>query len=127
MAESNAKHEKNAAIFVGVLLHSATITHFQHLQTKSYAQHVALGAYYDGIVDLTDKWAEAYQGCYSVIEKYPNDFHAPAKDPVAYLEKIKDFVDVARKQLPDETQLQNIIDEISELIDSTLYKLRNLK
>lgn len=127
MAESNEKYEKKAAIFVEVLLHSATITHFQHLQTKSYSQHVALGAYYDGIVDLADKWAEAYQGCYDIIGSYPNDFHPPAKDPLAYLEKIKDFVDVARKQLPDESQLQNIIDEICELIDSTIYKLKNLK
>jgi hypothetical protein len=28
-----------------------------------------------------------------------------------------------RKAMPDETQLQNIIDEIAGLIDSTLYKL----
>jgi hypothetical protein len=29
--------------------------------------------------------------------------------------------------LPDETQLQNIVDEIAELIDSTLYKLKTFK
>ena len=41
--------------------------------------------------------------------------------------KIKQFVDTIRKVLPDETQLQNIVDEICELIDSTLYKLKTFK
>jgi len=36
-------------------------------------------------------------------------------------------VDSIRKVLPDDSQLQNIIDEASELIDSTIYKLRVLK
>ena len=29
--------------------------------------------------------------------------------------------------LPDDSQLQNIIDEVCELIDSTIYRLRELK
>jgi len=121
-----ASQKDNAATFVAVLLHSSTNTHFMHLQTTSYARHVALNDYYDRIIELADKWAEAYQGCYEVIDKYPSDFHL-ARDPVAYIEKIKDFVDTIRKVLPNETQLQNIVDEIAELIDSTLYKLKTFK
>jgi hypothetical protein len=58
---------KDAAEFVGVLLHSATATHFLHLQTASYAAHKALGHYYENIVVLADKFAEAYQGHYGII------------------------------------------------------------
>ena len=54
-----AKYNESAAAFVSVLFHSATVTHFMHLQTKSFAQHMALGEYYDAIVELADKWAEA--------------------------------------------------------------------
>ena len=97
-----------------------------HLQTKSYSEHKALETYYDEIIDIVDRWAEVFQGCYSVIETYPSDFHI-AKSPLPYLGKIKDFVDSIRKVLPDETQLQNIIDEACELIDSTIYKLKVLK
>jgi hypothetical protein len=121
-----AKYNESAAAFVSVLFHSATVTHFMHLQTKSYAQHVALGEYYDAIVELADKWAEAYQGCYDIITNYPKDFHL-ASEPVKYLMQIKDFVDDIRKDLPSESQLQNIVDEIADQIDSTLYKLRFLK
>lgn len=120
-----ASYQKPAATFVSVLFHSATNTHFMHLQTDSYAKHKALQEYYEGIVDLTDKWAEAYQGCYEKIEKYPADFHL-AEDPVQYIAKIKQFVDAIRKTLPDESQLQNIVDEIADLIDSTAYKLKYL-
>jgi hypothetical protein len=121
-----SKYNESAAAFVSVLFHSATVTHFMHLQTKSFAQHMALGEYYDAIVELADKWAEAYQGCYDIITNYPKDFHL-ATDPVKYLTQIKEFVDDIRKDLPSESQLQNIVDEIADQIDSTLYKLRFLK
>ena len=121
-----SKYNESAAAFVSVLFHSATVTHFMHLQTKSFAQHMALGEYYDAIVELADKWAEAYQGCYDIITNYPKDFHL-ATEPVKYLTQIKDFVNDIRKDLPSESQLQNIVDEIADQIDSTLYKLRFLK
>jgi hypothetical protein len=40
---------------------------------------------------------------------------------------LKNFVNDARQDLPQESQIQNIVDEIAQLIDSTLYKLRFLK
>jgi hypothetical protein len=121
-----SKYNESAAAFVSVLFHSATVTHFMHLQTKSFAQHMALGEYYDAIVELADKWAEAYQGCYDIITNYPKDFHL-ATDPVKYLTQIKEFVNDIRKDLPQDSELNNLVDSIADQIDSTLYKLRFLK
>jgi len=121
-----AEYEKPAGQFVAVLLHSATATHFLHLQSRNYAEHIALAEYYDAIVELADKWAEAYQGCYNIIAGYPSDF-ALAKDAVQYLRKIKAFVDAIRQDLPQDSALQNIVDEIVDQIASTLYKLRFLR
>ena len=122
-----ANYEKPVAQFVAVLLHSGTVTHMQHLATKSYAQHVALGEFYNAIIELADTYAEAYSGAYEQIPitAYSNDFSV-TKDPEAYLQMIKRYVDVHRKDLPDDTALQNIVDEIVGQIDSTLYKLRFL-
>jgi len=117
---------ENMAMFAATMLHSATNTHFFHWSTDSFSKHMALGAYYDEIVDLVDDLVEAYMGCYEKIESFPKVYHLP-KDPVAYMDSLKNFVDDARKDLPQETQLQNIVDEIAQLIDSTLYKLKNLK
>ena len=115
--------QKAAAEFTVNLLHSATVTHLMHLQTKSYSQHVALGDYYDGIVELVDSLVEAYQGSHGVIEEYP-DPHGIYKDPLPYLDNLCNYVEEKRKSLPDDTMLQNIVDEIVQLLDTTIYKLK---
>ena len=116
----------DAASFVSVLFHSGTNAHFMHLQTDSFAAHSALEDYYHQIIDLTDAWAEAYQGVYDIITGYPKDFHL-ATDPVKYLTQIKEFVNDLRKDLPQDSELNNLVDGIADQIDSTLYKLRFLK
>jgi DNA-binding ferritin-like protein len=116
---------EEAAEFVATLLHSSSVTHFMHWSTSSFAHHKALGKYYEQIIKLADRYAEAYMGRYEQLKKFPDEFHS-AKDPVKYLEGMKEFVEEARKELPQDTELQNIIDEIADLINSTLYKLRFL-
>lgn len=117
--------------FIGTLLHSATITHFMHLQTVgegSYAKHKALGAYYDGIVELADSVAEAIQGCeLEIIKAYPKTFANTPMDALAYMESLKQFVAVNRESVSEESNVQNEIDNIVTLIDSTIYKLKFLR
>ena len=50
----------NGSEIVQVLFESRDLTHYWHLQTTSYALHKALNAYYDGILDLTDAFLEAW-------------------------------------------------------------------
>ena len=57
----------NCNEFIGMMFLARDVTHSAHLNTRSYAKHVALGAFYDGIIDLADKFAEAYQGKYGLI------------------------------------------------------------
>lgn len=117
--------EEEASEFIATLLHSSTVTHFMHLSTDSYSVHKALGKYYVQIIDLADAFAEAFQGRYKKIKSYPDDFHS-GKDPVKYLQSLQKFVDGARADLPQDSELQNIIDEIVSLIDKTLYRLKFL-
>lgn len=118
--------EKNMATFVASLLHSATNAHFFHFSTDSFSKHMALGEYYDEIVDLVDSLTEAYMGLYGQIKSFPDAYHKPT-DPVKYLESLQKFVKEARQDLPQDTELQNIVDEIADLINSTNYKLKFLK
>lgn len=117
---------ENVAFFVATLLHSGTNAHFQHWATHSFSAHSALGDYYEEIVELVDQFAEAYMGKYEQLEDFPEEF-VLEKDPVKYLEKIQKFVEESRKLLPQDTELQNLVDEIADLINSTLYKLRFLR
>ena len=50
-------------------MNSRTQAHVFHLTTNSYAQHKALGKYYDAISDLLDAYAEAYMGSYGRLRK----------------------------------------------------------
>ena len=124
MAESE---NKTVALFVATLFHSATVAHFMHLSTDNFARHRALQKYYEEIVDLADAVAESYMGYEEVrLTAWPKEFHL-ASDPVTYLEKLRDFVEEARKVIcPEYTPIQNQIDAIQELMDSTIYKLKFL-
>ena len=120
--------DKNSvAEFIGNLFHSATVTHFMHLQTRSYAEHIALGAYYDEVVDLVDAVAESIQGCYGeVITGYPGMFANVNTTPLEYLKSLQVFVADTRVNMPQESNIQNEIDNVATLIDSTIYKLKFL-
>lgn len=117
---------ENCALFVATLLHSATNTHFFHFTTDSYSRHKALQKYYNGIVVLIDAFTESYAGKYGKFNAFPNVYHQP-KDPLRYMESLQNFVKEARQDLPQDSELQNIIDEIADLINTTTYKLKFLK
>jgi hypothetical protein len=114
--------------FTMCLLHSVTNAHILHLTTKSLSEHVALGAYYGEVGDLVDNFIEAFQGKYGLLHDFTIDYQLPDQ-PVAYMTYLKDEVATLRRseRFPQDSELQNSVDEIAQLIDSTLYKLRFLK
>lgn len=111
-----------------LLFHARTAAHVLHLQARSYATHIALNEFYDAIIPLADSLAEAYQGCYGLIESFPARYTAYT-EPLALMDALTKAIEEKRFDAADkkETQLQNIIDEVVALIDSTTYKLRFLK
>lgn len=109
------------------LLHSATNTHILHLQTKSYAEHQALGDFYDGVVDLTDTLIETWQGRTGTIAQYPSTYNPPKANGLDELMDLATFIDENRNVVGDQSELQNNVDEIRSLVDSTIYKLINFK
>jgi hypothetical protein len=118
----------NAAQFVGQLFLGRNVAHSVHLNTRSYSKHKALGHFYEDVVELADKFAEAYQGRHGLI--------GPIAIPAA--KKTTNIIEFMQDQLADiekgrydvcektDTPIQNIIDEIVGLYLSTIYKLRFL-
>ena len=113
--------------FILTLLHAATNTHILHLQSKSYAEHMALGAFYEALPGLVDTVAESIQGLNEEIIEYPFDYYKPASTGLEELRSLKDYVSEKRNMLPQNSEIQNSIDSIADLIDSTIYKLKFLK
>ena len=117
-----------AADFVGMLFLARDVTHSVHLNTRSYSKHKALQKFYDGIIDLADTFAEAYQGKYGLIG--PITLHSAKKtgNVVEFLEDQLDEIHSVRYEVVDKdcTAIHNIIDEIEGLYMSTLYNLKYL-
>lgn len=116
---------------IALLFLSRDVAHRQHLKVSgpgSYAAHVALGTFYDEVIDLADSLAEAYQGRNGIIEDIPY-LDTDDGDAIAVLEKHMKWIEDNRYEaIPrTDTALQNTVDEIVGLYLSTLYKLKNLK
>lgn len=113
---------------VSDLLFSRNQAHVFHWQTQSFAQHKALEDYYSAIVDLVDSLVESYQGTQSIIKIFSNDEkYVYDGNSISYFETLLTNVQNNRIAFDEETDLQNIVDEIISEIKSLLYKLKNLK
>lgn len=116
-----------AAELIARCFAARTAAHIAHLQTTSYAQHVALDEFYNAIVGLADSFAEAYQGLNGVITEYPPT-PIPTGSPASWLQLLRGWVRTNRDECADgKTELANMVDEILAQLDKTLYKLKTLR
>ena len=122
--------EQLASLF----FHSRTQAHVFHLGVKgpgAFAAHSALNTYYDEIVGLVDGLVESYQGKYGLIKFQPVnglDNNCEIKNIIAYFDKLIAALEKLRQDAKlKDSWIQNQIDNISELLYSTKYKLVNLQ
>lgn len=142
-----ASHKAVAGELVHRCLNAATVAHILHLKTTSFAAHSALGEFYSQVVDIVDGFAESYMGVYGKIDAYPA---APGysdgkdyKEGLALMAELRKWLVENRYSIcpcpkeskteveddddSEDTELQNIVDEVVALIDRTAYKLKFLK
>ena len=118
----------SCADFIGTLFLARDVAHSVHLNTRSFAKHSALNEFYDSIVELADKYAEAYQGRHGLIGPITLMSAKKTGNIVEFLEdSLKDIEEMRYKVCDkNDTALQNIIDEIVGQYLSSLYKLKFL-
>lgn len=131
--ETEEKSENTDFVSViSKLFHSQNQVHIFHLQTKSqtsYAEHMALGGFYDEIGGLIDGLVESYQGKYDILTGYKHegyDNYSGVEQLISYFKDLVKDVETLHKSVK-ESYIQNQLDTVQELIYSTLYKLRFLK
>jgi hypothetical protein len=130
--EKNDNKETNNEDFaemMSILLHSQTQAHTLHLQTETYSEHKALQKYYEGIDGIVDGLVESFQGKYGIIKGYKSmDLQEwkSTEDTVKYMNGLCEKIEELRDCCKD-SYIQNQIDTVCELINSTVYKLRFLK
>jgi len=125
------KSTQPMADFISTLLESRNQAHIFHWQAQgegSDARHRALEAYYDEIVDAVDELVETYQGRYGILHGYKgNAEYLEDQSELKYFEALCMYVDKNRASLPQDSYIQNQIDELVALIEKTKYKLINLR
>lgn len=123
--DQNSPKAKSAELIARCFV-ARNAAHFAHLMTPSYAAHIALNAFYDGIIPLTDAYAEGFIGRYGKFESFPN-IKEPATDGLTIVGNLTKWIDANREILGQFSELQNDLDAILTLCNSTAYKLRELK
>ena len=109
----------------GILFLARDMAHKAHLATDSYAQHMALGEFYDNFADKLDELVESYQGREGLIVIPEMSFHKEA-DPVVMIKTMRRFLDENRDIMCSYREIQNQIDEIIGIMNKALYKLQFL-
>ena len=114
--------------YFGTLQQSFIEVWKDHLSTAKYSDHKALNDYYDDIVDAVDTLIENWQGKYGKTGELKNTMSTEVNKPVEYLESLRDFTIKGRDELisKEDTELWSDIDTILSIIDSTIYKLKEL-
>lgn len=114
---------------IAIMFLSRDEAHKEHLRTDSYARHMALGDFYDAIIDNADTIAETYQGRNGIIGDIPSLEMGNSTDIIETLKRHMDAIEQIRYSAVDrnDTPLQNLIDEAVATYLRTLYKLRRFK
>lgn len=100
--------------------------HLSHWATKSYAEHVALNAFYDGVIDALDSLVEAHQGAFGLIGAVDpsvvnrNNLAEHIKQEARWIEQNADEITQGVRSL------QNLLDGLTDIYLTTYYKLTSL-
>jgi DNA-binding ferritin-like protein len=111
--------------FIGTLLQSqiqSKIYHWTAQEEGSFSAHLALGDYYDEIGDRVDGLVESFQGRYGIIGGF-----RPFTPFREYFTALRKYVETNRFNFTQDTYIQNQVDEVVALIETTLYKTKNLR
>lgn len=117
---------KTAGEFVAMVFLGRDLAHREHLRTRNYAAHVALGTFYEGVIPLIDSFAESFMGRFGENLEIPlmdNDFEGDIADvldqQVAWVEDHREAICPR-----DESALHNEIDAVVALYLRTVFLLR---
>ena len=128
--KSKTPGSNDVSKFISKLLESREMAQVYHWTVKgdmgSHAAHLALEAYYDGVIGFIDDIVEIYQGQYGIIEGYDiiDTTDSKSKDRLDYFKETVEFVKSGRTCIKaEDTHIHNIVDELIALQYKTIYKL----
>ena len=114
---------------VARVFYARNVAQFEHWRASgigSYARHQALGSFYDDVIDALDKLVEAYQGAFELVGTIPAP-KTKAEEIQLILMEDADWIEKNHEKVcKGNRAVGNLLDNVTEVYLSTLYKLRNL-
>lgn len=115
---------------ISEVFYARNVTHWQHWRAKgegSFAKHMALGEFYDGVIDALDPLVEAYQGAFDIVGTVPTP-ESTEIEPLDLLEKQAAWIEENHEEICNGNRaIANLIDSLTGVYLSAIYKLRNLR
>jgi hypothetical protein len=109
------------------VFYARNLAHYDHWRTKSYAQHKALGKFYYGVIEALDALVEAYQGLNGLIGSIPSPTDTKG-DSLKILKADAEWIEANHEEICGGNRaVANLIDNVTGIYLSTIYKLENLK
>lgn len=111
------------------VFYARNVAHFEHWRAEGvggYARHVALGEFYEGVIEAVDKLVEAYQGAFELVGAIPMP-KTKAEDILMLLVEDAEWIEKNHEKIcKGNRAVANLIDGVTEVYLTTIYKLRNL-
>ena len=100
--------------------------HRSHLLSKSFSEHMALGEFYDDIIEKIDEIIEVDQGMYGLIGDFTVEDFKPT-DFAKFVREEAIWIEVNRSKFSKCNATLALIDDLTAIYLRTAYKLTNLK
>ena len=111
----------------GTLQQSVVGSWRKHLRTAKYAKHEALDEFYKEMPEKVDALIEAWMGANGKkLGKFENTLSSANYNTLSYLKELKKVCRQGYEVLDENEELESLLDDIVNLINSTLYKVKEL-
>ncbi|MFZ9615168.1 MAG: DUF5856 family protein [Fluviibacter sp.] len=114
---------------VSRVFYARNVAHYEHWKANgvgAFAKHMALGTFYDEIIDAIDTLVEAYQGAFELIGSIPRT-PTKATDILMILNEDADWIEKNHEKIcRGNRAVANLLDSVTGIYLSAIYKLRNL-
>ena len=111
----------------GTLQMSTVATWRKHLRTAKYGKHEALDEFYKEMPEKVDSLIEAWMGAHGKkVGSFQNILSSSNLNTIKYLQELKKICKEGYDLLDDNDELKGLMDDIVNLIKSTLYKVKEL-
>lgn len=111
----------------GTLQQSVVGSWRKHLRTAKYGKHKALDEFYKEMPEKVDALVEAWMGANGKkLGKFENTLSSANYNTISYLKELKKICKQGYDLLDENEELESLLDDIVNLINSTLYKVKEL-